>query len=166
MAAQAQISVEEYLRTTFDPDCEYVDGRIVERHVGERLHSRAERRLMALFETLSGRLPLFPYPALRMRVATTRYRIPDLAVFAGDDPTEQVPSRPPLIVIEVLSPDDRHSEIMEKLEDYRLWGVPHMWFVDPWRRKIHVYDAGSLREVPAFQIPEYNVEIPAGKIFE
>ena len=52
-----------------------------------------------------------------------------------------------------------------KFAEYQRWGVRHVWFVDPTLRKLHVYDAAGLREVPAFAIPEYNVEIPAAEIF-
>ena len=33
------ISVEEYLATSYRPDCDYVDGRIEERNLGELDHS-------------------------------------------------------------------------------------------------------------------------------
>ena len=39
MAALTIVPVEEYLRTTYEPDMEYVDGQLVERHVGEFRHS-------------------------------------------------------------------------------------------------------------------------------
>ena len=165
MAAQTQISVEEYLRTSFDgPDREYVDGEIVERNVGDYRHSKAQRRLVTLFDRLADNLPLHPLPELRVKLAPKRYRVIDLAVFSGDEPTEDVPSSPPLIAIEILSPDDRFADVLEKFEDYRKWGVPHCWFVDPRSRKIYVYSAG-LSEVPAFRIPEFDVEIPATEIF-
>ena len=36
MSTKALMSVEEYLRTSFDgSDCEYLDGEIVERNMGE-----------------------------------------------------------------------------------------------------------------------------------
>src|ERR1035441_8349758 len=35
MATFTSVPVEEYLRTFYDPDREYVDGQLVERHVGE-----------------------------------------------------------------------------------------------------------------------------------
>ena len=38
MAIATQMTVEEYLRTSFDPDCEYVDGEVLERNVGETDH--------------------------------------------------------------------------------------------------------------------------------
>ena len=39
MATLTTVPVEEYLRTTYHPDREYVDGQLVERHVGEYYHS-------------------------------------------------------------------------------------------------------------------------------
>src|ERR1022692_1833680 len=39
MAASTSVPVEEYLRTSYEPDMEYVDGELVERHVGEHKHS-------------------------------------------------------------------------------------------------------------------------------
>ena len=41
-AALTTVPVEEYLRTTYHPDCEYVDGQLVERNVGEYYHSLME----------------------------------------------------------------------------------------------------------------------------
>ena len=167
MEAKTQISVEEYLETSFDgPDCDYVDGEIVERNVGENPHSKAQVNLVVALHALGQKLFLHVRTELRMRVAPRRFRIADVAVFAGEEPAEDVPSSPPLIAIEILSRKDQYAEIMAKFDDYRNWGVRHVWFVDPWLRRIHVYAAGSLQEVPAFQLPEYGVEIPASRIFE
>jgi hypothetical protein len=43
------ISVREYLRTSYSPDCEYVDGRIEERNAGEKGHSILQTFLAFLF---------------------------------------------------------------------------------------------------------------------
>ena len=43
MAARALISVEEYLRTSYDPDCEYVDGEVQERIVGQKKHAKLQK---------------------------------------------------------------------------------------------------------------------------
>jgi len=95
--------------------------------------------------------------------AERRYRVADLAVFL-DKPAEQVPSSPPLVAIEILSPDDRFADVLAKLEEYQRWGVTHVWFVDPIGRKLYVYSAG-LSEVSAFRLPEYGVELSAPEIF-
>ena len=65
---------------------------------------------------------LYVIPEVRHRVREGRYRIPDIAVFEGE-PEGEVPSTPPLVAIEILSPDDRIGYIVPKLKDYRQWGV-------------------------------------------
>ena len=45
------MSIREYLSTSFRPDCDYVDGEIVERNVGEYDHSRLQGAIIFhLFE--------------------------------------------------------------------------------------------------------------------
>jgi hypothetical protein len=34
----SSISITEYLESSYRPDCDYVDGRLVDRNVGERDH--------------------------------------------------------------------------------------------------------------------------------
>jgi len=166
MAAQAQVSLEEYLGTSFDgADREFLDGEIVERNVGDIRHSKAQLELGSFFHGLTEELSLRCFPELRVRLGPKRYRVADLAVYAGGEPAERYPSSPPLVIVEILSPDDRYTEILDKLEDYRRWGVAHIWFVDPSRGKLHVYGEGGLREVEAFRIPDYQVEIPPAKVF-
>ncbi len=107
---------------------------------------------------------MFAAPELRLRVGPLRVLIPDVCVFAGVKPTEDVPSTPPLIAIEILSPDDRMSEVREKLDEYRRWGVTHVWLADPRSRRFYVCD-NSFREVTSFLIPEFGLEIKPADIF-
>jgi len=58
-------------------------------------------------------------------------RVPDVSVFPRDLPVEQVFTRPQLIAIEVLSPEDRHSRMDKKIRNYIDFGVGHIWVVDP-----------------------------------
>ena len=156
---------EEHLRTSFEkPEPEFVDGELVERHLGEMAHSRAHVHLIGAFAQLTKRHALHVLPGITLRVSPTHYRIADLAVFAGEEPQEDVPSAPPLVVIEIVSRDDRHTEILRKLEEYRTWGVQHVWLVDPWLKKIYVYSTTGLTEVQTFAIAEYEIEIPVSEI--
>jgi Uma2 family endonuclease len=38
---------------------------------------------------------------------------------------------PPLLVIEILSPDDSYSDTQERAQDYRAMGVETVWIIDP-----------------------------------
>ena len=131
VAAQAHIPVEEYLRTVYEPDAEFVHGEVVERNLGEYLHSAAQVRLVGLFTQLNRDQNLHLATEFRVRLSPTRIRIPDFAVFQ-DKPTALVPSTPPLLIVEIVSREDRHTEIIQKFEEYRAWGVPHIWLADPW----------------------------------
>jgi Uma2 family endonuclease len=164
--AKTAVSVEEYLRTSFEgPDREYVDGVIVERAVGDNPHSAVQTQIIEIFYELRKNYPLFARVELRHRVHATRYRIPDVAVFRGGWPSEEVPSSPPYIAIEIISPDDRYTETIQKLEEYRGWGVSHIWLIDPRLRKLAVYDAVGLHDVPAFALPDFAIQIAPEQIF-
>lgn len=160
MATKIQVPVEEYLATSFeDGDREYLDGQIVERNVGDNSHSKVQGRLAGIFHELAKTNPLYLRPEIRVRTSDTRYRVVDFAVFRGQEPDERFPSSPPYVVIEIVSRDDRFTEILEKLDEYRRWGAPHIWLVDPHSRKLSVYGQAGLSPVPAFALPELDVRI-------
>jgi Uma2 family endonuclease len=159
------MSPAEYLSTSFDnPDREYVHGEIVERGTPDYPHGRMQAELGFRFIELRDSHSLFVCFSTRMRLASDLYRIPDVAVFAGTEPDEQVPSRPPLLVVEIISPDDRYSEVLEKLAEYRQWGISHIWVVDPHRQTLATYDAGALLPASSLTLPGYPVEF-SGNLF-
>ncbi|MGO4880773.1 MAG: Uma2 family endonuclease [Bryobacteraceae bacterium] len=156
MAAATIVSPEEYLRTSYDPDVEYVDGQLVERNVGEWRHGRLQGLIFALF--LSRELKRFAaFTEVRMRVASNpaRYRIPDVSVVELPYPPEPVLTRPPHLAIEIVSPDDRVPDILQKVAEYLKAGVPYVWVADPYRRTLHVADNIDYRQVDTL-----NAETP------
>ena len=165
MGAQTLLSVEEYLHTVFDgSDREYLDGEIVERNWGNKSHGRVQGRfihLLSLFEKATG---IFVIPEVRHKVTPTRYRIPDVAVFASE-PQSEVPDHPPLVAIEVLSPDDRIGYVVPKLDEYRQWGVAHIWLADPEDRKLLVYRLDGLHETERLELPEFGIVLSKSDIF-
>jgi Uma2 family endonuclease len=166
MSTRSAVSLDDYLHTSFEnPDREYVDGEILERTLPDRLHGKTRFRLAGLIFRFCQTLPLHGMTEVRSRVAATRVRIPDVSIYSGDEPGEDVPSTPPLVAIEILSPDDRYLAVLEKLQEYRAWGVRHIWIVDPVRRVLQVYADGALTEVPALLIPEYGVQLTGAEIF-
>ncbi|MDW8353061.1 MAG: Uma2 family endonuclease [Bryobacterales bacterium] len=143
------VPVEEYLRTSFEgPDREYVDGVVVERHVGEKSHSRMQRKLVALFAQMEPTARTYCFPEQRLQVAPTRFRVPDLCVYLEREPEEEIFTTPPFLVVEILSPCDRHSEVMEKISDYLRFGVPWIWVIDPRAPRGWIYTADGGREAP------------------
>ena len=107
------ISVREYLRTSYSPDCEYVDGRIEERNLGEKEHSILQTFLAFLFRLHRVEWGVEVFAELRTHVAARRFRIPDVLVTRAGVKFESVLDSPPLIAIEILSPDDRLSGMQQ-----------------------------------------------------
>jgi Uma2 family endonuclease len=100
-----------------------------------------------------------------MRVAPGLYRIPDVAVFAGKLPDQPVPDKPPLVVVEILSKDDRHSDLMQKLEEYRDWGVTHIWVIDPSTKRFSMYTELGLQHVSSLSLSDYPFQLTPAELF-
>ncbi len=165
MSTKTAIYIEDYLKMSFpDLDREYRDGETVERTMPDYPHGKAQGTVVAYFVGLRKELPVFPCVETRMRLSTTRVLIPDVAVFWAQEPGSRIPDQPPLIVIEILSPDDRMQEVRAKLEEYRAWGVPHVWLADPHLRRLYVCDEG-LREVTSLPLPELKLELGPTDVF-
>jgi hypothetical protein len=49
MATSSLVSVDEYLATSYRPDCDYVDGVLLERNAGEFDHGRLQTALAAFY---------------------------------------------------------------------------------------------------------------------
>ena len=161
VTANAQISESDYFKMHFeDLEPEFVLGELIERPMPTLIHGWLQV-LLGIRLRVAG----FPVVAVRMRLAAGVIRIPDVALFMGSLPSEQVPTRPPFVVIEITSPDDRYREVLRKLEDYRIWGVQHIWVIQPELRKFHVYESGTLREVGQFELPDSNIRIDANELF-
>jgi Uma2 family endonuclease len=165
MATKAQITAEQYLDMTFEHDAEYVRGQIVERGMPDRLHSTIQFLILMAIGQLVQSHRLFPYPELRLRLEPRVFRIPDISVFGGQVPQENVPSTPPLIAIEILSRDERYHVFMEKLEEYRLWGVPNIWVVDPLAKRLSLYDELGLHNVSSLALADYPFELTPAALF-
>jgi len=165
VSTKTEVSAEEYLHMTFEYDAEFVRGEIVQRGEPDNLHSQLQLLILLRLAELGQRQPVFPRPELRLKLAPNVYRIPDISVFGNEEPDEEVPSHPPLAVIEILSPDDRYSVLIEKLEEYRTWGVPHIWVVDGPNRRFSIYSEAGLESVSSLGIPQYSFEITASDLF-
>src|SRR5579872_1908850 len=95
------ISVEEYLATSYRPDCDYVDGRIEERNLGELDHSSLQTAVAAYFFSRRKQWNITVVVEQRVQVSAARFRIPDVCVVLGE-PDGQIFRQPPFICIEIL----------------------------------------------------------------
>src|SRR5271165_5436952 len=109
----ARISVGEYLATSYRPDCDYVDGVVEERNLGEKEHAILQRALTILFGVKRNEWHVEVYPELRVQVSPTRFRIPDITVTAAGLEWERILRTPPLLFIEILSPEDTMARLRQ-----------------------------------------------------
>lgn len=130
MANATQIPVSEYLDTTFRPDREYIDGEVRERNVGKWEHARIQWLLAHWFGNHESTWNVMGSTEQRVRVSPTRVRVPDLVVLRPG-PQPDILTQPPLLVIEILSPDDSYSDLQERCQDYMQMGVATVWIIDP-----------------------------------
>lgn len=131
MATGALIPVSEYLRTMYHPDCDYVDGEVQERNLGEQDHSDLQTRIAKLLGTDANEVYLWVNTELRVQVKPTRFRIPDVCVRRSTAPSEQIVRTPPLLCIEVLSPEDTVARTRARVRDFLDMGVLQVWVVNP-----------------------------------
>jgi Uma2 family endonuclease len=158
-------SLEEYLNTAYSPDREYVDGVVVERHVGERRHSLVQRNVVIYLQTRHPRISVWPEQRVRT-IPNRRSRVPDVCVTL-EDPGTDVFEAPPLIVVEILSRRDEMTDLLEKLDEYAAFGVPYIWVIDPRRKKAFTYAGGRLEEVTgeALTAGTHPIRLPLEEVF-
>ncbi len=134
------IPFEEYMNTSYSPDCEYIDGFILKRNVGQGNHSYTQGKIYRFLDTLLDDRNLLVLPEKRTRVSPYRVRVPDVSVV---EELEAVTTKAPLLCVEILSPDDRWRNVTPKISDYQGMGVPCVWVVDPWARRAWIFDSES-----------------------
>jgi Uma2 family endonuclease len=135
----AQISVTEYLNTTYRPDRDYVDGKVLERNLGEYEHSRPQALICGYLFNRENDWRIRVVLGQRVQVKPTRFRIPDVCVVLEGSPIESIFRHPPFLCIEILSKDDSFDSIVDRLDDYLAMGVPNVWIIEPHARRGYRY---------------------------
>ena len=140
MQPKVLMSVDEYLHTPFDgADCDYVDGEVIERNMGELPHALLQGELLYRLRQVASSLNLLVIPEIRIQVSQTRLRVADVAVWRPGPIGTRIPTVPPLLVVEVLSAEDRLVRLQPKIRDYLTYGVEWLWIIDPDERRALTY---------------------------
>ena len=159
------LSVEEYLRTSYKPNCEYVDGVLVPKALATWKHGSLQFRIAELIKAA------FPHfeaiPELTVRIGPSEYLVPDLVVQRRDQRQDPYPVSPVHLCIEILSPEDRLAAVFAKCETYHTWGTAHAWVIDPVTRRAWQYAKGTVpQEIgPAGDLSAGEIRLSTADIF-
>jgi Uma2 family endonuclease len=152
MATTTRISLEEYFRTHYEPECELIDGELRPKPMPTGHHSWIQVRLIKLLladEQLGrGRV----WSELSLLLPGEAVLIPDVAFSRPGQRFDEhdVLNTPPLLCIEAISPSQSFNELYEKCRRYLRWGVPYCWIIDPVRRLAWQIEADEMpREILA-----------------
>ena len=149
----ALLTIEEYLHTSFRPDCDFVDGHIEERNAGDLLHSLLQVEVAFWFRSRQQEWHIRTMTKLRTRVSASRVRLLDVSV-AYDDAamSERIRATAPLIAIEILSPEDRLPRALVRLKDFLKMGIRNIWLLDPEERVAFLYSEAGLKRVETVRL--------------
>jgi Uma2 family endonuclease len=166
MGVSTFVPVAEYLRTSYRPDRDFLEGVLLERNVGEYGHSTVQTVASGLINAHGSEWGVKARVESRVNVRPDRYRVPDLVILDRSLPREEIIKHPPLVCVEVLSPDDRMSEMDERIEDYLQMGVPCVWILDPVRRKAYLRTGPTATEVDrTIRAPGTPIELSLDELF-
>ncbi len=129
------ISVDEYLRTSYEPYSEYVDGTLIPKTMPGREHGALIKLLYLALARAEQEFPLDAVSERHLRVSPTRIRIADFAAFTL---IERNPAAltAPLFTVEVVSQGEPWDELMAKVSDHLAMGVGTVIVADPRRRTV------------------------------
>jgi Uma2 family endonuclease len=167
MATSTLVPVSEYLATAYRPDCDYVDGQVQERNLGELDHGSLQLAIAVLLNNKRHEWQIRVVPELRVQVTADRFRVPDICVLSADAPREQVVRSAPLLCIEILSPEDTLSRMVERVHDFLKMGVRQVWIFDPRLRSAMVCEGAAMVEHTAGQLalPGTQVTVDLAEAF-
>jgi Uma2 family endonuclease len=164
MATGSLIGVGEYLNTSYRPDCDYVDGLVLERNWGEYDHARLQTEIAYFFRARMREWGIRVVVEQRLQVSATRFRIPDVCGTTDPHP-EPIFRTPPLFCIESLSKDDRFGQMRERVDDYLRFGVRYVWIIDPSVRRAWQCTAGGTHEVIELRTECPDTLVPVAELF-
>ncbi|HEX3744799.1 MAG TPA: Uma2 family endonuclease [Bryobacteraceae bacterium] len=160
------LSEDTYRRTFYKPDREYADGVGIERNAGEQDHSWLQAALSAYLFRRRKLWEIEAYVGPRHFIRPGRYMIPDVCVIRAPRPAEKVFDKPPLIWIEILSPEDRPIRVNEKIRELREFGVPNIWVIDPetFEAEVHTPEGSTAVADGILRAAGTAIEVPLGEL--
>ncbi len=166
--SQTHVSVEEYLSMNFEHDCEYIDGVLRERALGDFEHNFLQGLLCSIFFGHRSDWGIVCVPEQRIQITPSKYLIPDVALIRTGLPREPRLTKPPLLVIEIQSPTDTLREVNLKSRDYLGFGITNIWVIDPKSRKAYYANPSGLETVTngSLEVPGTPIRVSLEELFQ
>ena len=165
MATSTLIALDEYLQTSYRPDCDWVDGEVRERNMGDGPHAYLQTFFVKYFGPREEQLGVEVFCERRMEVSPTRFRVPDVMLVRHGDTLERIVRTPPLLCIEVLSPDDTLDSMQDRVDDSLGMGVEHIWILNPRKRTAFRADTGGFHTVEELVVPGTGIRVATQEVF-
>ena len=165
MATSTVISLSEYLTTSYRPDREYLDGEVVERNVGKWDHARIQALLTIWFGQHEQQWNILTATEWRTMVSSTRIRIPDVVV-VREESQPDVLVDPPVLIVEILSPDDTYSDTQRRAQDYTRMGVQTIWIIDPETRSARVCSGDTWTQATRLEVSGTPIHVDLAVLFD
>jgi Uma2 family endonuclease len=167
------VSLDEYLRTAYEPDRDFVDGVLLERNLGTQQHGLLQTIIAVFFSQYrkSHKISVFTETRLRVKAATGRHRIPDLMVVEAPYTKGKVVVDVPAIVVEIKSPDDTFDDLVDRCFDYQDLGVPNIIVMDPDNQRAWLFRQGTLQLLSEATVPLHlarngmPIDFPVARLF-
>jgi Uma2 family endonuclease len=159
------ISVSEYLKSSYSPDRDFVDGRVEERNEGEHDHAAVQAALILWFGQRQNEWNIEVLPEQRIRISPSKYRVPDICIVSLQEPVEQILTKPPLVCIEILSPEDTLRRMQDRVNDYRDFGVANIWVLDPATQKGYDCTSSGFLDATEFAITGTPIRLVLSELF-
>ena len=165
-APQHLIGENEYLHASYRPDCDYVDGFVLERNLCTHSHGRLQTLIAAYLFQRERQWGIHAVVEVRLKIRPRKYRVPDVMVLSAAASYPPVIEQPPLLCIEIVSPDDKLPDLVIRAGDYLALGVPVTWILDPEKQQAFVYsDQGTVQSSEAV-LRHGQIDLPVAELFE
>lgn len=163
------VPADEYVNSSYRPDLEYVDGALVEHGWPTIAHSLLQLILCVYLDALRSQFGFEPLPEVRTQIIErARYRIPDVMLCPIPVPSGNIVTSVPWAVIEILSPEDRFSDLVGRFQDYRTIGVRHMVLLDPEGLVAYRFANGALvkTQFSSLDLPTGELPFDSKELFQ
>ena len=166
MAAGTLVSEEEYLHTSYEPDCEFEDGVLIERGLGTWQHAELQALIATYFTNHRKDWGIRVATEARFKIRSGKYMIPDVCVVPDDSNPQSVVTTPPLVWIEILSPDDRRMRVSDKVIQVLAFGASYVWVIDPetLESELHTREGFVVLKDRTLRIPNTPIVVPLDEL--